>query len=72
MLNERRLDNQVAGRAVKSDASDGATGLGRGLELLTAEEMSAADSLAVKHGVPSLTLMENAGAPCGRRRAAAW
>lgn len=44
-----------------SDVSDGATGLGRGLELLTSEEMSAADSLAVKHGVAGLTLMENAG-----------
>ncbi len=46
---------------MKFETSDGATSLGRGLELLTSEEMSAADSLAAKHGTPGLTLMENAG-----------
>ena len=30
-------------------------------EILTTAEMSKADAFAVTHGVPSLTLMENAG-----------
>jgi NAD(P)H-hydrate epimerase len=30
-------------------------------EILTTAEMAAADAFAVKQGVPSLTLMENAG-----------
>ncbi len=43
-----------------------------GLELLTVEQMSRADASAVEAGVPSLTLMENAGASVVREIRRRW